>query len=97
MSPSSYHASSVMVGLCQKNTLMLVFLLRCLWVEEVKGKNILGSKFYYVFFFSAPTTSGRLTVIPEWLHLLFSHLDLFSIPLSHLLKVGIGGHLELRL
>lgn len=51
MSPSSYHASSVMVGLCQKNTLMLVFLLRCLWVEEVKGKNILGSKFYYVFFF----------------------------------------------
>lgn len=36
-------------------------------------------------------------MIPEWLHLLFSHLDLFSIPLSHLLKVGIDGHLELRL
>jgi len=33
---------SVMVGLCQKNTLMLVFLLGHLRVEELKGKNILG-------------------------------------------------------
>ena len=33
---------SVMVGLCQKNTRMLVFLLGCLRVGELKGKNILG-------------------------------------------------------
>lgn len=31
----------LMVELCQKNTLMLVFLLGCLQVEELKGKNIL--------------------------------------------------------
>lgn len=82
---------SLMVGLCQKNTLMLVFLLGCLQVEELKGKNILG--LVSLFFLAI---SGCLTVILKCPHLLSSHLCFSSVLLSCLLKGGVHGQLNLK-
>lgn len=49
---------SVMVGLCQNNTLRLVFLLRYLQVEELKRKNILGLLCTFFYFWIDYSESG---------------------------------------